>query len=557
MSLARWLPVFVLSLSASAQVEVRVVSGDGAGDEFGSAITMLGDLNGDGRDDFAVGAPGNDAGGVSAGQVKVFSGVGQGVLWSVLGTDPGGRLGSAVANAGDIDHDGKDDLIVGAPQATTYGRAYVYSGADGSVLHSFAGVADFWSNLDDVSFGATVAGGEDLDADGTPDLIVAGPGLFDTHEGVLHVFSGATGVKFRTHVEQLTGYDHRFGHSLAFIGDLNGDGVSEYAAGAPMDDVGQGYVRTFNGATGAGMGSKYGPPGAWEFGYSLAAIGGIGGPPTPHLLIGARGTYEIGRYGRVYAGIASSYTLVATGASFGAGLGHALATLGDLDGDGIQEFAASALGVSPSFVCQDVQVCKIGNSTPLFTIPRGDPDDRFGYALASGDGNGDALRDLLIGEPRDDDNGVDSGSVHVVTFVRQPTIYCRAETNSLGCAPQVTASGLPSASSALPFDVGALNLLSNKSGLCFYGFRPQQAAFQGGYSCIKPPTLRTPTQNSGGNAAPDCSGSFALDFNLRIQSGVDPQLVAGQEVFAQFWSRDPADASTTNLTDAVAFFINP
>ncbi|MBL8803549.1 MAG: hypothetical protein JNN27_16225, partial [Planctomycetes bacterium] len=54
-----------------------------------------------------------------------------------------------------------------------------------------------------------------------------------------------------------------------------------------------------------------------------------------------------------------------------------------------------------------------------------------------------------------------------------------------------------------------------------------------------------------------CSGAFHYDLNARIQSGVDPQLAVGEEVFAQYWSRDPADASTTNLSNALAFNIRP
>jgi hypothetical protein len=71
------------------------------------------------------------------------------------------------------------------------------------------------------------------------------------------------------------------------------------------------------------------------------------------------------------------------------------------------------------------------------------------------------------------------------------------------------------------------------------------------------PTVRTPVQNSGGSAAPahDCSGTYALDFRAWILSGVDPLLVAGQEVDGQWWSRDPASASTTGLTDAITFVI--
>jgi hypothetical protein len=112
---------------------------------------------------------------------------------------------------------------------------------------------------------------------------------------------------------------------------------------------------------------------------------------------------------------------------------------------------------------------------------------------------------------------------------------------------------------ASPFDVVASSVLNNKSGLLFYGFKPRQTPFQGGHMCVVAPTLRTPIQSSGGSLPPinDCTGVFTLDFNARIQSGVDPLLVAGEEVFAQYWSRDPADLSTTNLSDALAFYIQP
>jgi hypothetical protein len=73
-----------------------------------------------------------------------------------------------------------------------------------------------------------------------------------------------------------------------------------------------------------------------------------------------------------------------------------------------------------------------------------------------------------------------------------------------------------------------------------------------------PPTVRTPVQGSGGSASgDDCSGYFSYDFNARIQSGVDPLLVPGAEVFCQYWSRDPWSASTTSLSNALRFLVQP
>lgn len=66
-------------------------------------------------------------------------------------------------------------------------------------------------------------------------------------------------------------------------------------------------------------------------------------------------------------------------------------------------------------------------------------------------------------------------------------------------------------------------------------------------------------QNSEG-AAPstsDCSDSIRVDFKARGQSGIDPQRVAREELFAQYWSRDSADRSTTNLSNGPVHYINP
>jgi hypothetical protein len=83
--------------------------------------------------------------------------------------------------------------------------------------------------------------------------------------------------------------------------------------------------------------------------------------------------------------------------------------------------------------------------------------------------------------------------------------------------------------------------------------------FQDGFMCVASPIVRTPLQHSGGSALPvaDCSGSYAFDFNAWIQGGNDPLLAVGQQVAAQYWSRDPASPSTTGLTDAVTFHVLP
>ncbi len=139
-----------------------------------------------------------------------------------------------------------------------------------------------------------------------------------------------------------------------------------------------------------------------------------------------------------------------------------------------------------------------------------------------------------------------------------PTTYCTGSTNSLGCNTRLVGAGVmhPSASEPSGFELQGLDVLSGKQGLLFYGLSGRTlASFSSGFLCVKSPLRRTGVQNSGGTGA--CTGSFALDFNARIASGVDPALAAGVKVNCQYWSRDPAAASTTHITNGYEFYIAP
>jgi hypothetical protein len=139
-----------------------------------------------------------------------------------------------------------------------------------------------------------------------------------------------------------------------------------------------------------------------------------------------------------------------------------------------------------------------------------------------------------------------------------PTTYCMAAANSLGCTPQIGATGTPSASSTVPFDVSAILVLNRRAGLLFYSTHgSEMLPLGGGFLCVRPPTMRCAMQVSDGSSAgTDCSGSYHFDFNARIHSGVDPALGVGSDVWAQYWSRDPAAPSTTSLSDALEFHID-
>jgi len=139
-----------------------------------------------------------------------------------------------------------------------------------------------------------------------------------------------------------------------------------------------------------------------------------------------------------------------------------------------------------------------------------------------------------------------------------PADFCTPKLNSEGCLPAIGFVGTPSASSATPCLITATQVLNNKTGFLIYGYTPASTPFQGGTLCFSGTLKRTPAQNSGGNAPPnDCSGSYSFDFNARIASGIDPNLVVGRNIVAQYYSRDPAASFGVGLTNALAFTICP
>ncbi len=139
-----------------------------------------------------------------------------------------------------------------------------------------------------------------------------------------------------------------------------------------------------------------------------------------------------------------------------------------------------------------------------------------------------------------------------------PETYCSAKVNSQGCAPQISGSGRPSVTSASSFSIDASQMINNEIGLMIYGQAAASLPFAGGTLCVGAPLRRTGSQNSAGNVgASDCSGGFSFDFRSRIQSGLDPTLVAGASIFAQYWQRDTASPFGVGLSDGLSFHIAP
>lgn len=178
------------------------------------SLTSLGDIDGDGHGDFAVGTASFSQADKA---VVVFSGKTGSLRYWIPPPAGTGAFGWCVANAGDVDTDGVDDLIVGAPSSSSDSSAFVHSGIDGSQLHEFLGTSP------GDQFGFAVAGVGDVDGDGRADLMVGIPYADDPSNdtGAVQVFSGATWNLI--HYFKGAHIYGRMGGVLTSPGDLDGD----------------------------------------------------------------------------------------------------------------------------------------------------------------------------------------------------------------------------------------------------------------------------------------------------------------------------------------------
>src|SRR5262245_24634076 len=161
---------FVASTEAHAQSLREEHFGTGSDEHFGASCAEVRDVDGDGIDDFLVRSPLVSTTLLDCGRATLFSGATGAVIRTHDGSTAGENFGTSVAAAGDVDGDGTPDYVVSAPRRSTsltfVGEVVVYSGRTGSLI---------WSVFGPVAngvLGNSVAGVGDVDGDGKDDVIV-------------------------------------------------------------------------------------------------------------------------------------------------------------------------------------------------------------------------------------------------------------------------------------------------------------------------------------------------------------------------------------------------
>jgi hypothetical protein len=448
-----------------------VNGGRSIGYQVGSAVSTAGDINGDGKADLVLGAQRYsdhvDAVFVIFGQSSFPAAFNLTTLngtngFVITGTSSDG-LGSSVGTTGDINGDGKDDLVLGAPMtySNNRGAAYVIFGQSSFPssfnLSTLNGTNGFVVNgLDSFGrLGWSVNTAGDINGDGKADLVLGAPYTYSNNGGAAYVIFGQSSFPAFFDLSTLNGtngfvvngLDLRsfLGWSVNTVGDINGDGKADLVVGAPgrmghaLLIFGQSSfpssfdILTMNGTNGFWVG---GIIPATSLGESVSTAGDVNGDGKDDLVLGDP---QLDRFkGAAYvifgqSNFSSSFNLSTLNGTNGfvvygvetVGFGSQVSPAGDINRDGKADIVVGARAVSnaagaayiifgqssfpPSF---NVSILNGANGFVVNGISSG---DLFGAQVSTaGDMNGDGKADLVVSAPQVKDNGTITGADYVI-----------------------------------------------------------------------------------------------------------------------------------------------
>jgi hypothetical protein len=413
-----------------------VFTGAAASDYLGYCVSCAGDVDGDGLPDLALGASGNDAAGANAGCVYLYlnamigSDLPDEFFSGAATTD---FFGESVAGAGDVNGDGYPDVIVGADHndagGADAGRAYIYYGGPRTDNKADVTLTGLTHDL----FGSSVAGAGDVNGDGYEDVIVGAPNRSEVaaYAGAAYIFYGGASMDSVADITFLGAAEgNNFGIAVAGAGDVNGDGYADVIVGERFADggaAGSGKAYIYFGGASMNTAADAVLPGeatSDDFGHSLAGAGDVNGDGFADVIVGASGNDAGGTdAGAAYVFLGGAIMdtvadVVLTGQAASDGVGRSVAGAGDLNGDGYADLVVGAYkNDAAPFIAGAAYVYFGGLSlddVPDVMLRGKAAEDIFGFSVGrAGDVNGDGYADVVVGAMNADEGGPDFGSAYV------------------------------------------------------------------------------------------------------------------------------------------------
>ncbi|MEO6255025.1 MAG: FG-GAP-like repeat-containing protein [Ferruginibacter sp.] len=437
--------VFIYHGSGTGINSVAAASVDGNQDfcQFGFSVSSAGDVNGDGYSDIFVGAYLFDSGEINEGAGFIYHGSATGINTTIAALvqsdQPGANLGCFVACAGDINGDGYSDIITGANSydngQNNEGAAYVYFGSVAGLNTTAATILE--SNQAFANFGRGVASGGDVNGDGYSDVIV-GASQYDnpdSNEGAAFVYHGsAAGINpLYTTMSEANQPAANLGFSVDGAGDVNGDGYSDVIMGAPYFDnteSNEGAAFVFHGSAAGinpvAVAMMESDQVNANLGFSVAGAGDVNGDGYSDIIVGAPNfdapQVDEGRV-FIYHGSASGINVVAVTTresnQAGANLGYAVASAGDVNGDGYSDVVAGAYRYDNPQLDEGAAFIYPGSATGINNVvstivESNQANAYFGYSVAGvGSVNADGFSDIIVGAILFDNGENDEGAAFV------------------------------------------------------------------------------------------------------------------------------------------------
>lgn len=407
------------------QIVDAVLTSPTASDQFCDAVATAGDVNGDGIDDILTGDPGDDTNGDNAGKAYLFLNAPEGYdIPDDVIAPPIGKIGfgRCVSDAGDFNGDGFDDFIIGAPNSS---RAMLYFG--GPITDDVHDIRFRALSTGNSSMGSAASSLGDINHDGYDDIII---GATSAHwsgpaTGHAHLFYGSAD---NDSTIDLTFYgeteDNYFG-SVDNAGDYNGDGHTDIIIGSlwkPSPIIIEYYGKVYLYFGGISMDNER--DASFTDFFTGVGAGDVNGDGYSDIMLSRYKSYEDpsdpGRVHIFYGGPKRDYTadVMIDGEAPGDWLGLSIDGAGDVNGDGFDDVIVGKPGHDNGGIDVGAAFIFFGgpdmDNQPDVTMLGANAGDRLGTKVAAaGDINGDGFKDVMVGAPYHTALGPNTGRAYV------------------------------------------------------------------------------------------------------------------------------------------------